>query len=422
MVLLRKSIPQNHDLKTAAELGVMLIVAQTLSFNRDCNMKICYFLMLLILSSSAFCNTCENIRDEYDRGYCFNKKYPIIDAELNSNYGELSALLTKQQNKTLKKIQLKWMEQRNSACSMTSNNKFYIDMKCATETTNTQNEFLKDQISICKSGICAIASDDEKPEPIQKGKYKASYYNGKKFVASEVVDAISIHYPYNEFRGIPSESFHATWETDIEAKEDTTLILSVSVSWSDVSIYVDDDPLTSWSNNSKEQPIKISKGSHRVKIEYTNHWHTVNFNASFETYPKLTMGDAIQQITPLLSSSTKTLYVGAYESKNIYNEVVVKIKRSKVPVVLFLGSYEAIRWKIENPQNTIIKAVFFDSYDPGSAVSISDSKTKVFKLQGVPYAYEHFEAARSFIQRVSGVIPSYTYGEYGLTQVEIPEL
>ncbi len=385
-------------------------------------MKICYFLMLPMLSISAFSQACENIRDKYDRSYCFNKKYSKVDEELNSNYGELSALLTKQQNKTLKKIQLNWMEKRNFACSMTSNNKFYIDMECATETTNTQNEFLKEQISICKSGTCAIASDDEKPESIPKGKYKASYYNEKKFVASEIVDAISINYPYSEFRGIPSESFQATWETDIEVKEDTTLILSVSVSWSKLSIYVDDEQLTSWSNNSKEQPIKISKGSHRVKIEYSNHWHTVNFNASFENYPKLSIGDATQQITPLLSGATKTLYIGAYESKNIYNEVVVKIKKSKSPVIIFLGSYDAIRWKIENPKNTIIKAVFFDSYGPGSSVSVSNSKTKIFKLQGVPYAYENFEAAASFIQRVSGVIPSYTYGEYGLTQVEIPEL
>jgi uncharacterized protein YecT (DUF1311 family) len=382
---------------------------------------LCAFAIILF-SAATFADTCSSIKDEYDRAYCFTKAYPQIDTELNKSYEQLTSLLSKPQKKTLTKIQLNWMEQRNTACSLKSGDRFYVDMKCVTDTTNSQNEFLKNQIAACKSGTCGVSDDNEKPETIPKSKYKATYYQGKKFVASEVVDAISINYPYNQFKNIPSDSFHATWETDIDAEEDKTLILSVSVSWSDVSVFIDDDLLTNWNNNSKELPIKLSKGTHRIKVEYFNHWHTVNFNASFSNYPKLNIAAATQRVSPLLNSDTKTLYIGAYESKNIYNETLVKINKSKKPIILFLASYEAINWKIENPHNVSIKAIFFNSYDPGSSIIINNNKTSIFKLQELPYAYERFEAPSAIIQKVTGIIPSYTYGEYGLSQVEVPDL
>jgi uncharacterized protein YecT (DUF1311 family) len=384
-------------------------------------MKTCCLLIFCFFCFAAFASDCSNMRNVYEQGYCFNKIYYEVDEELNRNYKQLSILLTKSQAKTLKNIQIKWIGQRDKLCSMKHNNKIYMDMKCAVETTKTQNEFLKSQLKICEQGSCGIASDNERRELIPKGKFKASYYHDKKLVASEIVDAISINYSYNEFMGIPAESFEATWEADIEVKEDTTLILAVSVSWSAVAVYVDDEKITGWSNNNKELPIKVSKGQHRIKIEYTNGWHTVNFNASFVNYPRLTMSDAAKKITPFINNKTKTLYVGAYESGNSYNEAIVKIGKNMGPVVIFLSSYEAIRWKIENPFKVKINAVLFNSYDPGSSVSISTEKTKIFRLSGLPYAYESFAEVSSLIQQLTGVIPSYTYGEYALTHVEVPE-
>lgn len=385
-------------------------------------MKTLYAFAIMLFSITAFADTCNSLKDEYDRAYCFTKAYPQIDTELNKSYEQLTSLLSKSQKKTIAKIQLQWMEQRNTACSLKSGDRFYVDMKCVTDTTNSQNEFLKNQIIACKSGTCGVSADDEKPETIPKTKYKASYYQGKKFIASEIVDAISINYSHDQFKNIPSDSFHATWETDIDADEDKTFILSVSVSWSEVSVFIDDELLTNWSNNSKELPIKLTKGTHRVKVEYFNHSHTVNFNASFNNYPKLNIAAATQRVIPFLNSDTKTLYIGAYESKNIYNETIVKINKSKKPIILFLASYEAISWKIENPHNVAIKAIFFNSYDPSSSVTINNAKTSIFKLQELPYSYEHFEAPSAVIQKVTGRIPSYTYGEYGLSQVEVPNL
>lgn len=385
-------------------------------------MKVFFAVLTFLLGVPVFAQSCEGIQDEYDQGYCFNKQYSQIDDELNRTYEELTSLLSKAQKKTLKKIQLEWIKSRDTSCSLKADNRFYVDVKCATNITTTQNEFLRDQIDMCKAGTCGIAADDEVPDVIPKGKYKASYFNGKKFVSSEIVDAISIHYPYSEFKGIPSSSFRATWETDIEAKEEKTLILSVSVSWSSVSVFVNDEKLVGWANNSKELPIKVSKGVHRIKLEYSNNWHTVNFNASFSVHPKVMVTDATQQISPLVKGNTKTIYIGAYEAKNIYNQVVVSIKNSKYPIILFLSSYEAINWKIENPSRVSIKGIFFDSYDPGSTIVVNGEKTKIYRLVGLPYAYESFEAPSAIIQKATGIIPAYTYGEYALTQVEVPEL
>jgi len=258
---------------------------------------------------------------------------------------------------------------------------------------------------------------------IPEGKVRASYFNGKVFAGAEWVDNMSIRYSSAAFLDIPSEKFRAVWESDLVADRDgRTEILTVSASWSDVAVFLDGQPVARWHNSNEELPLVLSKGKHRLRMEYANHWHTVNFSATLAAYPKFLTAEAARFARPLFDGNTKAVYLGADGSKNVHNEVLVRIPQSHGPLVLFLSSSEAVNWRLDTLSPSEVRAVFLNSQQPGSKVAGLDSKTRVYRIQDMPYAYENFEGINAYIQKLTGVAPAYSYGESGLSAVVIPPL
>ena len=370
---------------------------------------------------------CGQARTKIEKMICANKTIIHLDLLMNAAY--LLALENAEFKNILKSRQIAWLNEVRGKCS---------DDTCLERVYKKQIQELKQPMMVsgaeilgvrfgktlnapAPSTVCDIT--DEKPDfskKIPKNKYIAYYFCDDNFIGTETVKAISINYASSDFLNIPSSRFRAIWETSIEPPKGSQYkILSTSVSGADVKVFLDDNLLEKWSGSDKELPITFSKASHRLRVEYANHWHTVNFSASFANYPKINMDEASHVILPLINGETKAVYIGAYESKNLHNQVVVTIPKIKLPIVLFLSSYDVVNWKVENPSKTKIAGVFFSSHEKGSSV-ISSDKFQIINLVDLGYAYKDFDEISEKIKRISGIVPYYKYGEYGLSQVVIP--
>ena len=104
----------------------------------------------LVQANSA----CDKPRDDFDGLYCLNKVWQEADKELNEAYKALTPKLDANGKAALKKGQLAWIEERNSTCSRRDADKFFVNLKCATQTTISRVQFLRDRLRECNSAGC----------------------------------------------------------------------------------------------------------------------------------------------------------------------------------------------------------------------------------------------------------------------------
>ncbi len=118
-------------------------------------MKLVCFSVFLFFSAASFANSaCDKPKNDFDGLYCLNKVYQEADKELNENYKSLVGKLDADGKKSLKSGQLAWMSSRNSRCSETHDNRFLVDLDCASSTTIQRSQFLQDRLRECNSSGC----------------------------------------------------------------------------------------------------------------------------------------------------------------------------------------------------------------------------------------------------------------------------
>lgn len=118
-------------------------------------MKKLFIASLILISFGAMANSaCDQPRNDFDGLYCLNKVYQEADIELNKNYKTLRPLLDANGQQALKQGQLAWIRKRNDECSRKEDNSFYVNLRCATDTTVERLRFLQDRIRECKSAGC----------------------------------------------------------------------------------------------------------------------------------------------------------------------------------------------------------------------------------------------------------------------------
>lgn len=250
------------------------------------------------------------------------------------------------------------------------------------------------------------------------GPFTADYYDGVTLVASESVVRPSINYSYANFHGIDSPNFHATWTGNLEVFRVPKLIdINFAVSWSDVSLYIDGVGIT-WSNSNRVIQHEFTPGIHEIKIVYDNNWHTTGFDVSFTTNTLYTKAQAATLIAPRIDANTQVIYVGAYESGDLYNSSTVTLENTASKVFLFLSSYNTTNWIINNPHDVTITGIAYSSYTTTSTVTAGRS-SPTFEIQGLAYGYSDFSAPITDIQYLIGRVPDYTTGSYALTQTTI---
>ena len=251
--------------------------------------------------------------------------------------------------------------------------------------------------------------------------FVATYFENNTSIASEIVDRPSINYDASDFHNILSEDFHAKWNGTIEVltDENQTIDINFDVSVSDVILFIDGIEVDSWSDSSKSITYEFTKGLHDIEIEYFNKWHTVGFNTSFTDHIEYTIAEANAQILPMLLSGPKLLYIGAYESADLYNDITVTLSESTSPVILFLSSYHAVNWDIINPHNVDIEGIVYSAYAPRPTFS-SDELIPFIELQDLSYGYVDFTNPLADIFLLTGQLPDLYLGEYAMDMIEVP--
>lgn len=99
-------------------------------------------------------SACDNPKNDFDGLYCLNKIYQQADKELNANYSKLMPKLDTAGKQRLKAGQLNWIRNRNSMCSMNTQDRFLVDLDCAADTTIKRSQFLQDRFRECVSAGC----------------------------------------------------------------------------------------------------------------------------------------------------------------------------------------------------------------------------------------------------------------------------
>lgn len=243
-------------------------------------------------------------------------------------------------------------------------------------------------------------------------------------IAEELTPYPSINYSWNNLYGIDSYNFYGVWEGNIVVHDSIAVIqANFSLSWSDAKFYLDDELIHGWKNRNKDITLMLSKGTHHVRIEHHNHWHTTTFNVSFTNYPQFDLSYAatLDDIVNLRDSSadTKVVSINAYESGDIYNETTLVLPEHDGSIVLFLSSYRAINWLIENPHNTNIAGILFNSYEPGSNVQ-NHGEAPVYNITNFSRGYSDPSRSNSEILSLMGAIPDFVYGNYTISTIAIP--
>jgi uncharacterized protein YecT (DUF1311 family) len=110
--------------------------------------------MLLATGNVVAEQACDAPKNDFDGLYCLNKIYQEADKELNTNYQALAGMLDSSGRARLQGGQRIWIRSRDAACSRREDDKFYVDLRCATQTTIDRSRFLQDRIRECDSTGC----------------------------------------------------------------------------------------------------------------------------------------------------------------------------------------------------------------------------------------------------------------------------
>ncbi|HEY6306053.1 MAG TPA: lysozyme inhibitor LprI family protein [Candidatus Angelobacter sp.] len=115
---------------------------------------IAVLLAICALPVLAQSSACDHPKNDFDGLYCLNKIWIEADHNLNQAYQKLNAKLNAEGKTSLKKGQLAWIESRNASCSKTDSSGFFVNLKCATDTTIERTRFLEDRYRECVSAGC----------------------------------------------------------------------------------------------------------------------------------------------------------------------------------------------------------------------------------------------------------------------------
>ena len=117
-------------------------------------LKTCAFILLATITTTSFAAGCAKPRNAFDNVYCAGNLFAQLDKDFNEKYTSLRKQLSAAQQQSLKQGQLKWIKQRDAACSETKGDGYYVNLDCAVDMTQSRLDFLKDRERECTSTGC----------------------------------------------------------------------------------------------------------------------------------------------------------------------------------------------------------------------------------------------------------------------------
>lgn len=231
-----------------------------------------------------------------------------------------------------------------------------------------QSRFIKDSSEIPSNGFKAFYFEDS---------------TASITAYTERVPFPALSYAYSGPQGISAERFNAYWIGKFEFPEKATWSIDLAQSNSVARILIDKREIYS-GRESRSLAHAFAKGDHIIEIEYKNDWHTISFSVLFAPVGANPPSGEIDTA----ATGAEYWYAAAYESGNADLSLDVVLKKSAKPVVLFLSSYEVVRWNVLPADSSQVLAVFVDSYQPQSTVTGLGASVLVTTRKGIPFAYK----------------------------------
>jgi hypothetical protein len=241
----------------------------------------------------------------------------------------------------------------------------------------------------------------------------------------EDTSSISVHYSdKKKFYLITPDHFLGLWVGDFTFDKQSTKHITLSISWAKAKVIVDGNVIFE-GEHSTTLPYTFSKGKHRIEIEYTNNYGQVDFLCDIQ--------DGTQEIDAsfktLLTPQTKIYMVGLYGGWRNDHGLDLWLAQSNDPVVLFVASYHATHWNIKNTKN--LKAVVYNSHNPGSSVKTDNPKVQIFHdatlryaSRLMPFCYEgpivHCEDKNAFVHSITYIEKLTGRKPDGFSSIEEP--
>ncbi|HGM7842887.1 TPA: lysozyme inhibitor LprI family protein [Serratia marcescens] len=111
------------------------------------------FLCIVIFtlsSSNSFALSCASPINSYDRTYCAGSEMIQLDQNLNEQYKKTINSLIKEERKTVKNAQIRWIRNRDNDCSSDGE----INVSCVNEKMRKRIETLRQIERECKASGC----------------------------------------------------------------------------------------------------------------------------------------------------------------------------------------------------------------------------------------------------------------------------
>jgi uncharacterized protein YecT (DUF1311 family) len=117
-------------------------------------LKTCALILLTAVTANSFAAGCAKPRNAFDNVYCAGNLFAQLDKEFNEKYTSLRKQLNAAQQQSLKQGQLKWIKERDAACSETRADGYLVNLDCAVDMTQSRLDFLKERERECTSTGC----------------------------------------------------------------------------------------------------------------------------------------------------------------------------------------------------------------------------------------------------------------------------
>lgn len=163
---------------------------------------------------------------------------------------------------------------------------------------------------------------------------------------------IALNFAYSDSHGIPSEFFAAYWAGKIPVVQKGHYRLKADIGWAQMRVLLDRHIIAeSREPNRSELPpaLELDAGEHLLEVEYSNHWHTAQFQLALEPdVPAYGSEDLAAAIAALhLPPATVTHVVALYQSAAADRRVRVQAPTGDTPYILVLNSYDPVNWELQ---------------------------------------------------------------------------
>ncbi len=358
--------------------------------------------LVTMIASPAWAQSCGNLADDTDIARCASEELQDQLDQVLRAYDQLAETLGPRAAAALPSEQAQWLARVSRNCGIAA----------ARDLESTVAQGLNLPGSMClrrfaearvldlkargaqarKSAAQIIAS--EYPAVISTwgdrlnpggnaplGRFAAYYLRSgtpAALVATEVVDEVSLSYPWSDFHGIKSEDFEGYWVGQFRYAKRTPVYISVDQSWSRTRVIIDRKLIYEGGSDARV-PYVFPPGTHTVEVEYVNNWHTTGISVTVaEATEAVSRSELRGRLKTLAPPNTVVQYAAVYESGARDNTVVLTLAPSRTPVILVLSSYSAVRWIVDNPDKVDVRAIIHGSRSSGSRVQAN------FRDKGTP--------------------------------------